>query len=498
VRTIRTLCVLVICVTASVSPARTQGSQDCLVPGLQDFRALPAHLRQADIVSGKTPLAEVIADGLTLMITNVNRCDGRGRPGATGNAVPEQRPLPPELIQFFTRTSGLEAMSCAGCHNQPQSLGAGDHAANVLQAPAPAQIPAVAEWFTPAFTPNFPERNTNTIFGTGPVELLAREMTEDLQRIQWAAMQEAKQLGRRVTRALRTKGIRFGEISALPDGTVDTGQVVGVDPDLIVKPFQRKGALVSLREFAVTASNQHLGMQAVERFGREDFDSDQVAGELTVGDITAMALRQATLPIPQRTPAPLGLEEDAVRGEKLFARVGCAECHVPALPLRSTVFCDPNPFNPPGNLTDQSQRVCVDLLGLTGLQSHMVPLFSDLKRHVICDARKPHFCSDPPEHLQVSDRLFPIPVDQFLSSKLWDMGNSSPYGHRGDESTLYEAIVDHGGEATAAADTYERLAPHDQLAIVTFLLTLKAPIIPNLPNPQQVGSPIFIPPAFAP
>ena len=373
--------------------ARSQDNLDCVVPGIRDFPAMPAHLNQADIVSGKTPLADVIAHGLTLLITNFNRCDGQGRPTATGNAVPERRPLPPELIQFFTRTSGLESMSCAGCHNQPQSLASGDHAANVLQTPAPTIIPAVREWFTPGFSPNFPERNTNTIFGTGPVELLAREMTEDLLRTQRQATQDAKRSGRRVTRPLRTKGISFGEISALPDGTVDTRAVVGVDPDLIVKPFQRKGALVSLREFAISASNQHMGMQAVERFGTEDFDGDGVAGELTVGDITAMALRQATLPIPQRTPPPAGLETVAERGEELFGSIGCTNCHVPSLPLRSTVFCDPNPFNPPGNLTDQSQRVCVDLLGITGLTSNMVPLFSDLKRHVICDSRKPHFCS---------------------------------------------------------------------------------------------------------
>ena len=47
------------------------------------------------------------------------------------------------------------------------------------------------------------------------------------------------------------------------------------------------------------------------------------------------------------------------------------------------------------------------------------------------------------------------------------MGNSAPYGHRGDESTLHEAIVDHGGEATAAADRYESLPATDQLAIVS-------------------------------
>ena len=74
------------------------------------------------------------------------------------------------------------------------------------------------------------------------MELLGREMTEDLLRIQRQAMLDARRCGRRVTRPLLTKGISFGEISALPDGTVDTRAVVGVDPDLIVKPFQRKGA----------------------------------------------------------------------------------------------------------------------------------------------------------------------------------------------------------------------------------------------------------------
>jgi hypothetical protein len=138
-RRVATLFLLVPCLVASASLARAQDTLECLVPGIQDFRAGPAHLEQADIVSGKIPLAEVLATGLTLMITNFNRCDGQGRPGATGRDIPQERPLPPALIQFFTRTSGLEAMSCASCHNQPQSLGAGDHAANVLQQPAPAR-----------------------------------------------------------------------------------------------------------------------------------------------------------------------------------------------------------------------------------------------------------------------------------------------------------------------------------------------------------------------
>ena len=105
---------------------------------------------------------------------------------------------------------------------------------------------------------------------------------------------------------------------------------------------------MSLREFAISASNQHLGMQGVERFGPEDFDRDDVAGELTVGDITAMALRQATLPIPAAHAAARREEAQAARGEALFGQMGCAQCHVPALPLRSTVFCDPQSLQPAG------------------------------------------------------------------------------------------------------------------------------------------------------
>ena len=124
-RRVATLFLLATGLVTSTSTARAQDLLECLVPGIQDFRAGPAHLDQADIVSGQIPLSEVLATGLTLLITNFNRCDGQGRPGATGRDIPQERPLPPALIQFFTRTSGLEAMSCAGCHNQPQSLGAG-------------------------------------------------------------------------------------------------------------------------------------------------------------------------------------------------------------------------------------------------------------------------------------------------------------------------------------------------------------------------------------
>jgi hypothetical protein len=149
----------------------TEDNSDCRVSGIHDFRALPARLQQTDIVSGKIPLSQVIATGLTLMFTNFNLCDGRGR-----------------------------------------------------------------------------QRNTNTIFGTGPVELLGREMTEDLHRIRRHAIRDAQKLGQKATAPLLTKCISFGSISALPDGTVDTNAVVGIDPD---PPYGHRGDESALYEAIV-------------------------------------------------------------------------------------------------------------------------------------------------------------------------------------------------------------------------------------------------------
>ncbi len=88
--------------------------------------------------------------------------------------------------------------------------------------------------------------------------------------------------------------------------------------------------------------------------------------------------------------------------------------------------------------------------------------------------------------------MVPVPRDQFLTAKLWDVGNSAPFGHRGDLDTIYAAIVAHGGEATASDAEFEALPNSDQAAVVVFLKSLMMPIINHKdPNPQMVGSPTF-------
>ena len=88
-----------------------------------------------------------------------------------------------------------------------------------------------------------------------------------------------------------------------PDGIVDLDGVEGVDADLIVRPFSRKGVFTSLRQFTINALNVHHGMEASERFGvrwtgTHDFDESGVPDAVTPGDVTALVAFQATLPPP--------------------------------------------------------------------------------------------------------------------------------------------------------------------------------------------------------
>ncbi len=278
------------------------------------------------------------------------------------------------------------------------------------------------------------------------------------------------------------KGVSFGSITAYPDGTVDTTAVEGVNTDLIVRPFHQKGVVVSIREFSNNAYNHHHGMQAVERFGAQrtatdDFDQDGVYDELTVGDITAATIFQASMNVPgQFIPDDRLRAEAIIRGESTFERISCGSCHVPEMVLDTPVFSEPNPYNPPGNLRpeDVDALIAFDLTSegeLPRLErmpdgKARVRAYTDLKRHNLCDDELTHFCNE-----QVMQGG--VPLEEFLTRKLWDAGSSAPYGHRGDLTTLTDAILFHGGDARDSRDAFVDLDPSQQDDVIEFLKSLQ-------------------------
>jgi Di-haem oxidoreductase, putative peroxidase len=450
--------------------------------------AIEHHLDQADIDAGKLKLAELMRAGQKLFDAQFNKLDGAGRPGSMGDGGPRSPNQPP-----FTRISGPEANSCFGCHSQPRSGGAGDFVANVFVL-GQERDPVV----TSLDVRDSNERNTLGMMGAGPIEMLAREMTADLIAIREQATREAKEAGQPVRHKLTSKGVSFGTLLMYPDGRIDPREIDGVDWDLIVKPFHQKGAVVSLRDFSNTAMNHHHGMQSVERFGKDlDPDKDGVVNELTVGDITALTIYQAGLNTPGRLmPREPARRAAVVKGERLFDAVHCTSCHVPFLELDSPVFTEPNPYNPLRNLAvaDVPHPFSFDMTreGPAPRLSRMpngharVHAFTDLKRHDISDGDYNHFANErAPQGMLTGVAAAAAftqppqirPLRQFLTHKLWDVGNSGPYGHRGDLTTITEAIYFHGGEARASRDAFFALPQANQDAVIEFLKTLQ--ILPD-------------------
>jgi len=439
-------------------------------------RAITFHLSQSDYAGPleETRLNELIDHGERLFKAKFTTLDGAGRPGATQAIIPTKRKRPRSIM--FQRTAGPDANSCESCHREPAVGGAGDFSVNVF----------VSEGFTNAdfdtIDPQFSnERNTNHLFGSGLVELLAREMTAELHAIRKTALRRAREMKAPVESRLVAKDVDFGSIVAAPDGVLDLTGIEGVDTDLVIRPFSQKGVITSLRQFTLNALNDHHGIQGTERFGERwtgetDFDGDGIPNELTAGDVSAMVAWQATRPAPrEETPDDPQWRQASEQGSHLFDRLQCAQCHKRALPLDSAVFVDPGPLDAAGTLRsgDVEHPGIYDLGRLDWVKrlprnengQIMVPLFGDLKRHHMTDAQVSSLGNE-----LLSQRF--VDRDVFQTTELWGVGSTAPYGHRGNFTTLDEVIRAHGGQARESRDAYAALDADERNTLIAFLKTL--------------------------
>jgi hypothetical protein len=321
------------------------------------------------------------------------------------------------------------------------------------------------------------DRKTIGMNGSGFLEMVARQMTADLQAIATATPPGT-------TSRLVIKGISFGILSHNADGTWNTSQVVGLPapslktsgttpPTLLILPYHQAGAVVSIRQFTNNAMNQHHGMQSEERFGlNTDPDGDGVTNELTVADITAISIFQATLPVPgQVIPDDSAVEHAILQGERLFDKIGCNSCHVDALPLdnRGWIYTEPSPYNPPGNLqlgptnyplTTPSLAVDLTSNDLPQPRLHpnsrgtvMVHAYTDLKLHDISATSDPKTdpeCEPLDQNQPAGSPAFFAGNCKFVTRKLWGFYNQGgAFMHHGKFTTAREAVEAHNGEALA-------------------------------------------------
>jgi len=370
--------------------------------------------------------------------------------------------------------------SCAGCHGRPR--GAAGFGGDVFTRPDGRDAPH--------------------LFGLGLQEMLADEITRDLRMVRSTAIQAAQGQGKPVQRSLVSKGINYGQIRALPDGSVDTSKVSGVNPDLRVRPFFAQGGTISIREFVVGAFNAEMGIEAVDpdlevasSGGRvvtpagmvldgsldrieaptahgvsDDPDGDRVVDELPTSLVDHMEFYL----LNYFKPATYRQTSDSAAGRNRFVQIGCASCHVPDLTIDSdrrvadveTAY-DPvrGKFN---NLfataytryTEIDDGVGQPSLKLPSGQPYTVRgIFADFKRHDL----------GPAFHERNFDGTM---TTQFMTEPLWGVASTSPYGHDGRSVNLEQVILRHGGEAQASRDRFASLPESAKGDLLTFLGTL--------------------------
>ncbi|HYO80531.1 MAG TPA: di-heme oxidoredictase family protein [Bryobacteraceae bacterium] len=467
-------------------------------------KALPRHLR--DDEEHELGLALLLKHGEAMFTAAWTVEDGAGRPLSKGTGAPLSDPSSPLVFpRNFNRVSGPDANSCAGCHGLPRVGGGGDLVTNVFVLGQRFDFATFDDAEGRATKGSFDElgrrtslqtianeRATIGMFGSGYIEMLARQMTLDLRSIRDA-------INPGESRLLVSKGVQFGTLSRSLDGRWDVSRVEGLPeaslqvngpgalPDLTIRPFHQAGRVVSLREFSNNAFNHHHGMQPTERFGEgTDPDGDGVASELTRADITAVSLYQATLPVPGRViPRDRALEEAIQAGERRFSSIGCARCHIPAIPLTSPgrMYAEPGPFNPPGNANgSDGTPVTVDLSDERLPQPRLrpdrdgivyVPAFTDFKLHDICSG--PDDPNREPldmQHAPGTESFF-AGNGKFLSNRLWGAASEPPYFHHGRYTTMREAVLAHAGEALESRVAFQSLPSSEQNAVIEFLKSLR-------------------------
>jgi cytochrome c peroxidase len=465
--------------------------------------SVPTHLRDGEEFT--IPLEKLLAHGKLLFSANWTEQEGGGRPLTKGTGRPLSDPSKPLTgARAFNRISAPDANSCAGCHNLPYGItgGSGDFVTNVfllgqrfdfVTFDPSDKLPTrgtVDETGQPASLQTAADSRASTgMFGAGYLEMLARQMTVELQRIR-----DSIRLGE--TRELVAKGVHFGKLTLAKAGLWDTSQVEGLGrlsllskgsndpPTLVIRPWHQASNVVSLREFSNTAFNQHHGIQSTERFGlNTDPDGDGFKNEMTRADVTAVSVWQATLQVPGRViPRQPEIEDAVLMGERIFERVGCAACHVPRMPLdkQGWIYSEPNPFNVSGNLrSGETYDLKVDLtssflpaprLRPDSSGTVWVEAYTDFKLHNICE----------PGEVEAIDmnqspwsKKFKEGNCRFLTKRLWGAANEPPFFHHGLFTTLREAVLAHSGEALTSRRGFQQLSTYEQNSLIEFLKTLQ-------------------------
>jgi hypothetical protein len=396
--------------------------------------------------------------------------------------------------------------SCAGCHGRPR--GSAGFGGDVVTRPD--------------------SRDAPHLFGLGLKEMLGDEITSDLRGIRKNAIDETRRTRRSVTKQLVSKGIKYGFIKAFPNGSIDTSDVEGVDPDLRVRPFFFHGGEFSIRAFAVGAFKDEMGLETVDPIlcaatdpanperqesasglvfdhtldkikrpptcSSEDNDGDRVPDEIDAALLDFMEFYLLNYFKPGTGEMNSFTERE---GPRLLDQIDCTNCHIQNLTVNKDrrVADVETKFDPQRGIFNRLFATATTLFTVVR-DDQRYPLlrpnqdsfvvrnfFSDLKRHDL----------GPAFHERNYNGTLQT---KFLTTPLWGVGSTGPYGHDGRSINLKEVILRHGGEARSSRDQFARLRSSEQQIILDYLSALILfppddtastlnPGVPGTNNPQD-------------
>jgi CxxC motif-containing protein (DUF1111 family) len=258
------------------------------------------------------------------------------------------------------------------------------------------------------------QRNTPALFGAGAIDQISERVIvneEKAQRMKWG-MAPADNESVPVGRAVRLAGGRLGR-------------------------FGWKGQTASLADFVQAACANELGL------GNPGHAQPQPLGQPTYQvpglDLTQLQCDQLTAFVASRSrPVERPAGASAV-GKQFFGTIGCADCHKP------------------------------NLGPVDGIYSDL------LLHHMGQELVGGGYYGEPPMPLPDGSPGEGASPSEWRTPPLWGVADSAPYLHDGRAATLEDAIRLHGGQARRAAERFLALAEKEQVQLVAFLRTLRAP-----------------------
>jgi CxxC motif-containing protein (DUF1111 family) len=201
--------------------------------------------------------------------------------------------------------------------------------------------------------------------------------------------------------------------------------------------FGWKAQTASLSDFVQAACANELGLSNPGHpqptpLGKPSYK--QVNMDLTLDQCNQLTAFVASLPRPKEDT-----NASAHEGQKVFANIGCANCHTPELGSVDGIYSD----------------LLLHRMGQTlqGGGSYGQP---------------------PPEDPNSRPHDGPL-ADEWRTPPLWGVADSAPYMHDGRANTLEEAIKFHGGQAASSAHQFAHLPAAERVELIGFLKSLKAP-----------------------